>query len=110
SPRRATRRSGSSSRRSSPGRAGRPSRTPQNRCWSRRMADRGPLLIIGGHEDKDGDRVILAELARLLDGGRLVIATVASHEPEGYFDSYRKAFAKLGVEDLVELYVHNRAD
>lgn len=75
------------------------------------MADRrGPLLIIGGHEDKEGDRTILAELARLLDGGRLVLATVASHEPDGYFEAYQKAFAALGVTDLVELYVHERSD
>ncbi|MBX9460349.1 MAG: cyanophycinase [Brevundimonas sp.] len=75
------------------------------------MADApGPLLIIGGHEDKDGDRVILAELARLLDGGRLVVATVASEEPEGYFDAYRQAFEALGVTDLVELYVQERSD
>lgn len=75
------------------------------------MADRrGPLLIIGGHEDKDRDRTILKELARLLDGGRLVLATVASHEPAGYFEAYQKAFAALGVTDLVELYVHERSD
>lgn len=75
------------------------------------MADpRGPLLIIGGHEDKDGDRIILETLAGLLDGGRLVIATIASREPEGYFDSYREAFRGLGVTDLVELYVEERSD
>ncbi len=75
------------------------------------MADAaGPLIIIGGHEDKEGDRVILKEVARRLKGDRLVIATVASHEPDGYFDSYRKAFRDLGVDDLVELYVHERAE
>jgi cyanophycinase len=75
------------------------------------MADRpGSLLIIGGHEDKAGDRTILKALAELLDGGRLVIATVASHEPEGYFEAYREAFAGLGVTDLVELYVEERRD
>lgn len=70
----------------------------------------GPLVIIGGHEDKEGEKVILKEVARRLDGGRLVIATVASHEPEGYFDAYRKAFASLGVTDLVELYVEERGE
>jgi cyanophycinase len=74
------------------------------------MADRGPLLIIGGHEDKEGDRLILKTLARLLNGGRLVVATVASHEPEGYFDAYQKALGDLGVTDMVELYVHERSD
>jgi cyanophycinase len=75
------------------------------------MADRsGPLLIIGGHEDKDGDKVILETLAELLQGGKLVLATVASHEPDGYFDAYQQALEGLGVTDLVELYVHERSD
>jgi cyanophycinase len=73
------------------------------------MAEPGPLIIIGGGEDKEHDRVILKEVARRLDGGRLVIATVASHEPEGYFESYQKAFAGIGVTDLVELYVEERS-
>jgi cyanophycinase len=70
----------------------------------------GPLIIIGGHEDKEGDRVILKEVARRLDGGSLVLATVASHEPEGYFEAYKAAFAPLGVTDLVELYVNERGE
>src|SRR3954471_4482997 len=75
------------------------------------MAERqGPLVIIGGHEDKEGDKEILGEIARHLDGGRLIIATVASHEPEGYFPSYDRAFAALGVTGLQELYVNERAE
>jgi len=74
------------------------------------MADiPGPLIIIGGHEDKTGERVILKAVAERLNGGKLVVATVASHQPEGYFDSYRDAFADLGVSDLVELYVQDRS-
>lgn len=69
---------------------------------------RGPLVIIGGREDKEDDKIILREVARHLNGGKLVIATVASHQPEGYFDAYRKAFADLGVTELVELYVEER--
>jgi cyanophycinase len=73
------------------------------------MADAaGPLVIIGGHEDKEGERVILREVARHLAGRKLVIATVASHEPEGYFESYQKAFAAIGVTNLEELYVEDR--
>jgi cyanophycinase len=70
----------------------------------------GTLIIIGGHEDKTGKRAILRQVAKHVKGGRLVIATVASHEPEGYFSSYQRAFADLGVTDLVELYVHDRAE
>jgi cyanophycinase len=71
---------------------------------------RGPLIIIGGGEDKEGQRLILREVARHLNGGKLVLATVASHQPEGYFEAYQKAFADLGVMDLVELYVNDRAE
>ncbi len=70
----------------------------------------GPLVIIGGHEDKEGEKVILAEIARRLMGGKLVIATVASHQPEGYFAAYKAAFEPLGVTDLVEFYVEERAE
>jgi cyanophycinase len=75
-----------------------------------RKKSKGPLIIIGGGEDKEGKRAILREVAKYLDGGRLVIATVASHEPEGYFEAYQRAFADLGVTDLVELYVKDRAE
>jgi cyanophycinase len=80
------------------------------------MADRGskksegPLIIIGGGEDKEGERVILRAVARHLNGGKLVLATVASHQPEGYFEAYQTAFADLGISDLVELYVADRAE
>jgi cyanophycinase len=73
-------------------------------------APRGTLVAIGGHEDKEGRRAILREVAKLVRGGKLVIATVASHKPEGYFDSYQAAFADLGVTDLVELYLKERSD
>ena len=70
----------------------------------------GPLIVIGGHEDKEGDRVILRAVAERLRGGKLVLATIASHQPEGYLESYQKAFADLGVTDLVELYVNDRGE
>ncbi|NJC41023.1 cyanophycinase [Brevundimonas alba] len=73
------------------------------------MAEPGALIAIGGHEDKERDRVILKEVAGRLNGGKLVIATVASHEPEGYFESYQEAFGALGVTNLVELYVEERS-
>lgn len=70
----------------------------------------GPLIIIGGHEDKDGEKLILKEVAKRVNGGKLVIATVASHEREGYFEAYQAAFGDLGVRDLVELYVDERGE
>jgi cyanophycinase len=37
-----------------------------------------------------------------------VLATVASHEPEGYLERYQKSFADLGITNVVELYVDDR--
>jgi cyanophycinase len=72
---------------------------------------RGCLIAIGGHEDRDpeGPRAILREVARHVRGGKLVLATVASHKPEGYFEEYQRAFADLDVGELVELYVEERS-
>lgn len=70
----------------------------------------GPLIVIGGHEDKTGERRILRAVAERLRGGRLVLATLASHQPDGYFESYQDAFADLGVKELVELYVGDRSE
>jgi cyanophycinase len=71
---------------------------------------RGTLIIIGGHEDKEGKRAILREVARRLDGGKLVLATVASHRPEGYLTDYRRGFEGLRVGEIVELYVEERIE
>src|SRR3954447_11737013 len=70
---------------------------------------RGCLIIIGGGEDKKGDRAILREVARHVRGGKLVIATVASHQREGYFKDYQRGFEGLDVGELVELYVEERS-
>jgi cyanophycinase len=74
------------------------------------MTGPGPLIVIGGHEDKEGDRTILKAVATATNGGKLVIATVASHKPDGYFESYEEAFDGLGTGELVELYLDSRAE
>jgi cyanophycinase len=72
----------------------------------------GSLIIIGGGEDRDpkSKRAILREVARRVHGGKLVLATVASHRPEGYFDDYQRAFSDLGIGELVELYIEDRSE
>jgi cyanophycinase len=77
------------------------------------MSERkGPLIIIGGHEERDpeGKRTILKEIAKRVSGGKLVLATIASHKPEGYFDEYQRAFEGLGIGELVELYLEERSE
>jgi cyanophycinase len=71
---------------------------------------KGALIIIGGGEDKKGGRTILREVASRVRGGHLIIATVASHEPEGYFEDYERAFEGLEIGKLTELYIEERAE
>jgi cyanophycinase len=66
------------------------------------------LVIIGGGEDKKGKKRILREIAERVGEGRLIVTTVASHEPEGYFEPYETAFKELGVEDVLELDIRER--
>jgi cyanophycinase len=68
----------------------------------------GTLIIIGGHEDHDGERVILKEVAKHVRDGKLVLATVASHEPEGYLEKYQRSFGELGIPQVTELYIEER--
>ncbi|WP_207478577.1 cyanophycinase [Arenibaculum pallidiluteum] len=77
---------------------------------ARSKPSRGPLVAIGGHEDKDGECVILREIARRLDRGLLVVATVASEDPGPLFNEYRRVFSRLGVHEIDELYVRDRGE
>jgi cyanophycinase len=68
------------------------------------------LIIIGGHEDKEGDKEILREVARRVGNGKLVVTTVASSEPDGLFEEYEKVFRGLGVKHVHKLEIWSRAD
>jgi cyanophycinase len=70
----------------------------------------GTLVIIGGHEDHDGDMIILKEVASHIPDGRLILATIASHEPAGYLEKYRTSFGKLGIKQVTELYIDDRME
>lgn len=63
----------------------------------------GTLIIIGGREDKKGKRLILQEVARRVGSGKLVVASIASQEPEAQWARYQKVFTELGVKSLVHL-------
>jgi len=70
----------------------------------------GRLIIIGGGERKDEERTILKEVARQADGGKLVVVTVATEEPEETWEDYRKIFQELGVKKLERLDVRIREE
>jgi cyanophycinase len=85
-------------------------RTARNGTSPRRGAARGSLIIIGGHEEKDGDALILRAVADRCQGGKLVVATLASEEPEAMFEDYKKAFRALGIKQIEHLNIASREE
>jgi cyanophycinase len=57
----------------------------------------GPLLVIGGAEDKTGEQLILKEFVRLAGGedAWIVVMTVASGHPHEMCQGYTEVFQKL---------------
>jgi len=68
----------------------------------------GTLIIIGGHEEKEGEALILRAVAERVGSGKLVVATLASHEPKAMFQDYQKAFGRLGLKRVEHLDVSDR--
>lgn len=71
---------------------------------------KGTLIIIGGHEDKEGEKKVLKAIAEKAGNGKLVVATVATDEPEESWEEYRGIFKELGVKRLGHLDVNTRED
>ena len=72
----------------------------------------GNLIIIGGAEDKKGEKNILKEVLNKLnrEGEELLIATVATMLPEEVGSEYRKIFKNLGVKKINILDIKERQD
>jgi len=77
---------------------------------AKKVAPKGTLIIIGGKEDKEGDKKILQEVARRVASGKLVVATVATDVPDEVWQEYRKLFSDLGVRNVKHLDIRSRAD
>lgn len=72
---------------------------------------KGTLIIIGGHEDRTGEKKILRAVAdRLGDDGKIVVCTVASSEPESLWEQYESAFRGLGAPHVFRLDIESRED
>lgn len=71
---------------------------------------KGNLIIIGGAEDKKGNKDILKYVCSTIDknNDELVIATVATEEPKAVGEDYRKLFENLGMKNISILNVSHR--
>jgi cyanophycinase len=72
----------------------------------------GPLVVIGGAEDKTGECAILRELVGLAGGprARFVVLTVASEYPREVGALYATLFKSLGVRSARVIHVERRED
>jgi cyanophycinase len=70
----------------------------------------GRLCVIGGGEDRVGDRVVLAEFVRLAGGAGARIAVVATASALGpeIFEAYDEAFRCLGASEILPLRPQSR--
>ncbi len=71
---------------------------------------KGNLVIIGGAEDKYGEKTILKHVT-LISGGpeaRLLVVTTATEKPEEVGNEYRNVFRSVGVENLDILNIDTR--
>lgn len=71
----------------------------------------GPLVLIGGAEDRTGEARVLAEFVRLAGGAkaRLLVVTVATELPAEVGGDYVAAFRRLGCKEVARLDVPDRA-
>jgi cyanophycinase len=79
---------------------------------------RGSLVIIGGAEDRGGDKAVLSRVVELAggDAARIVVLTTASrlaHEQPAvakeFADTYEGAFSECGAREVQTLHIHDRA-
>lgn len=71
----------------------------------------GRLLIIGGHEDREDDKLILRAVAEHVGAsGKLVVATTASKVPQQLWEDYERVFRGLGVRHLYKLEIEKREE
>ena len=70
------------------------------------------LIIIGGAEDKKGDKSILQEVCTHIENQSdlLVIVTVATEKPTEVGNEYSNLFQSMGIKQLGILHVENRED
>ena len=72
---------------------------------ARKKKGPGALIIIGGAEDKEDNRVILREIAERTQNGALIIMTAASSIPLELWRDYKKIFHELGVKKVSHLSI-----
>ncbi|MCR6546301.1 cyanophycinase [Dehalobacterium formicoaceticum] len=71
---------------------------------------KGNLIIIGGAEDKKGEKKILEEIVTIAGDhdAHLIVFTTATQEPGAIGDEYKKVFSRLGVKQIDIMDINTR--
>ncbi len=79
---------------------------------SAKMQKPGPLVAIGGAEDKASEEGILRSVLAMSGKEAPVVGviTTASSIPADVFASYREAFGRLGAAEVLDVQIRDRAD
>lgn len=75
-----------------------------------RLRPKGTLLVIGGREDKEDDKLILRRLVDLAAGGKIVVVTLASGEPRSVYETYEPVLRGIGARHVFHLSIENREE
>ena len=72
----------------------------------------GPVMVIGGAEDKLGERIVLTRFVQLAGGdhARIAVISTASSLGDAATDLYRHIFSRLGVAKITGLRPETREE
>jgi len=70
---------------------------------------KGMLMVIGGAEDKENECVILRRFVKLCEGGKIIVMTSATDEPEGVGKKYFNLFKRIGAAGVDILDIPDRS-
>lgn len=85
-------------------------KTKKSTTTAKKTKKQGTLIIIGGAEDKTGEKTILREVVNRTNGGKLVLITAASQVANQLYQDYVKVFGELGLKNIEHLYVEQPED
>ncbi len=76
-----------------------------------KITRQGPLVAIGGAEDKTAEAVILQQVLEMSDADAPVVGviTTASSVPDDVFPGYADVFARLGASETLDVRIRTRA-
>lgn len=85
---------------------------PDDRSTPDARLPKGHLVVIGGGEDRENDKLVLSRFVDLAGGrdARIVVLTAASQHPDEMWKIYDEAFGELGVRNRSELALASRDD